>query len=206
MWNGAGELTYNKPMNSKISGVFLSIMVTATFVAGAVVYAQVGGVRTAFGLPAVLLVLFGLWALLPAIDPVARGFPGFRYAYDFFWILLSAVLAYCYAVELGKAIGWRIDALGAVMPAAGALVFVTGALLPKIGRNWFFGIRTPWTLSSNDDWIRTHRFGRPLFMAAGAVILAGAFMPGAWSVALAIISVVTAAVITVLYSYFTYKP
>lgn len=188
-------------MNPKISGSLLCAIVLAAFITGAVAYPRVGSVALAFGLPIVLLILFGIWALLPAIDPVAKGFFGFRHVYDFFWILLFAVLAYAYALKLGNAFGWRVDTLPAVAPAVAALIFVVGLLLPHIKRNWFFGIRTPWTLSSDEDWARTHRFGRPVFMLAGVLILIGAFTPRPWSVGLMIAPILLAAFASVIYSY-----
>ncbi|MDE1874578.1 MAG: SdpI family protein [Patescibacteria group bacterium] len=192
-------------MNPKISGLLIFIIILATFITGAIVYPHIGDFGTTFGLPIVLVILWGLWALSPAIDPVAKGFPGFRHVYDFFWILLSALLAYAYSLVISKALGQHVDGFHAVIPATAVLFFVIGALLPRIKRNWFFGIRTPWTLSSDEDWARTHRFSRPLFMIAAVVILVGAWTPRDWSIGLIVGPVLLAAIISVLYSYFTFR-
>ena len=192
-------------MHPKLSGIFIFIIVLATFITGAITYPQVSDARLAFGLPVVMLALGGLWALLPAIDPVAKGFVGFRYVYDFFWILLIAVLAYSYALKLEQGLGFPVDPLHAVIPAVGLLVFIAGALLPMIKRNWFFGIRTPWTLLSDEDWNRTHRFGRPVFMIAGVLIMIGNFTPRAWSIGLIVAPIIVGAIACVVYSYVVYK-
>jgi uncharacterized membrane protein len=55
---------------------------------------------------------------------------------------------------------------------AGSLMLVIGNLLPKVQRNWFIGIRTPWTISSDVSWRRTHRLAGWLFVASGTVVLA----------------------------------
>ncbi len=191
-------------MNTKVSGALILVIVFATFTTGAIAYPHVG-VTLAFGLPIILLALWGLWALLPAIDPIAKGFPGFRHIYDLVWILLSAMFAYGYALKLGHTLGWQVDVLRAVIPVIATFFFVAGLLLPYIRRNWFFGIRTPWTLSSDEDWARTHRFGRPLFMIAGVLILIGAFTPRTWSIWLLVGPIVLATVMSVVYSYLIFR-
>ncbi len=192
-------------MNPKVSGVLIFVIVLATFITGAIAYPYIGSPAPVFGIPIALLMLWGLWALLPAVDPIAKGFPGFRYIYDFIWILLSAVLAYAYALTLGKSLGGQVNVLHAVMPAIAALFFIIGMLLPRIRRNWFFGIRTPWTLSSDEDWMKTHRFGRPVFMIAGVLILIGVFMPRAWSKGFLIGPILAGAIACVIYSYLVFR-
>lgn len=192
-------------MNPKISGILIFIIVLADFITGAIAYPYVSdSVALAFGLPISLLVLFGVWALLPAIDPIAKGFVGFRHIYDFFWILLSAMLTYAYALKLGAMLGWHVVVLQAILPAIAILFFVVGMLLPKLKRNWFFGVRTPWTLSSNEDWDKTHQFSRPLFMFAGIVIFIGTFTPRDWSLGLLIGAIALSSIVSVLYSYFIF--
>ena len=53
----------------------------------------------------------------------------------------------------------------------GLLFFLIGNYLPKLPQNWFFGIRTPWTLSSEVIWRKTHIVGGWLFAASGVVII-----------------------------------
>ncbi len=53
----------------------------------------------------------------------------------------------------------------------GLLFVVLGNYLPKIPRNWFFGIRVPWTLASEEVWKRTHRLGGWLFVLGGCVTI-----------------------------------
>ncbi len=192
-------------MNPKVSSAFLFTIVLATFITGALVNPFVNDPRLSFGVPVLLLLLWGLWALLPAIDPIAKGFPGFRYIYDLIWIMISAVVAYGYALKLGDVLSWNVDIVRAMMPPIAVLIFTVGALLPRIGRNWFFGIRTPWTLSSDEDWKKTHEFSRPVFMTAGALILLGTFLPRVWGAGLLIASILGAAFISVVYSYVVFR-
>lgn len=209
-------------MNPKNTGIMLGVIVAATFITGYLVSPHLGnlvvshwnvdGVANGFMsralgtylMPVILLVLWGLWALLPAIDPIAKGFKGFRYVYDFFWVLLMAFLAYAYAITLGINLGWEFDMFGALFPALAVLIFVLGALLPYIKRNWFFGVRTPWTLSSDVVWNKTHQFTSALLMLAAACVLAGAFVPHRIGIVLAIVPLALAALAGVVYSYIIY--
>jgi uncharacterized membrane protein len=209
-------------MNPKVSGLLIGIIVAACFATGALVYPHLPAVGVAhwnaqgepngsssrlaiaFILPGVLLLLYGLWALLPKIDPLNKGFRGFRHVYDFFWILLSAFLAYVYSLMLLANLGGGGDFFPQVMRALGAFFFVAGLLLPMVKRNWFFGIRTPWTISSDDDWRKTHRLGGVLFCLAGAILFAASFFSRALTLELGIGSVIAAALISAAYSYVIY--
>src|SRR5688500_11881643 len=81
-------------------------------------------------------------------------------------------------LELANALGNNFS-LDLMIPiGVGAHLMIIGNLLPRTRPNWFVGIRTPWTLSSDRVWERTHRFGGHLFVAAGAVtVLVGIFAP-----------------------------
>ncbi len=84
----------------------------------------------------------------------------------------------------------------------GLLLMVVGNYLPKMKQSYTMGIKLPWTLNSEENWYRTHRFSGGVFMLAGFVVLVAGFMEQIWSV-LAIIFV--AAIIPTVYSYVLYK-
>ena len=86
----------------------------------------------------------------------------------------------------------------------------TGVLLTQAKPNWFVGIRTPWTLSSETVWERTHAIGGPLFVVSGVVLLvvAGvvAAVGGGTQAAYVILGVVlVAALVPVAYSFYCYE-
>lgn len=68
--------------------------------------------------------------------------------------------------------------------------------------NLFVGIRTPWTLASEEVWYRTHRLAGWLFVLAGVVILAGS--PGGWSGYVLLPGAVAAALVPVVCSLWIY--
>lgn len=200
------------------------VIILACFVTGALVYptlpaqlvshwnaagqpnGHLGKFWVVFLLPLIMLGMGALWAFLPNVDPIAKGYKGFRYVYDFIWFLIVAFLAYVYALMLGANLGWTFDMLKAIYVALGFLIAIIGSLLPYIRRNWFMGIRTPWSLSSDAVWEKTHRLAGQLFRTAGLLIFAAAFV-SSHTVALWLVAapLAVAVLVPVVYSYLVYR-
>jgi uncharacterized membrane protein len=85
------------------------------------------------------------------------------------------------------------------------LFVLIGALMPRMRPSWFMGIRTPWTLSSDDVWVRTHRLGGKLFVAAGAVVAVSGLLPGNWWIIGAIALAAVLALVPVVYSWWLWR-
>ena len=90
-----------------------------------------------------------------------------------------------------------------IIAGTGLLFVIIGNYLGKVRKNFFIGIRTPWTLASDEVWNRTHRIGGKLFILSGVVIWIGALLglPLTWTVGVAVGLVF----IPVVYSYFLYR-
>jgi len=71
-------------------------------------------------------------------------------------------------------------------------------------RNWFIGIRTPWTLSNDKVWNKTHKLGARLYKIAGVVAFLGVFLQSFASY-LMVLPIVLASIYCVVYSYFEYQ-
>ncbi|MGD0328099.1 MAG: SdpI family protein [Minisyncoccia bacterium] len=210
-------------MNPRFVGTLLLIIVLACLATGIIVYPNLptvfishwnvaghanGTMPTLWGvffIPLLMLALVGLWTLLPRIDPIAPGFRGFRFVYDFFFFLVVSFLAYTYALMLGINLGWHVTMLKMILPALALLIFILGALLPHIKRNWFFGIRTPWTISNNVVWDKAHKLGGILFEITALFILASAFAPRAIVLWLILVPLIVAALTSVIYSYILFN-
>lgn len=131
-----------------------------------------GGRMTALILPLAGLGLNLLFTVLPKIDPrrenyarFAGAYGAFRLIFALFW--LGMVLLTLYSAYEPAA----LDA-GRLIPAAVGLLFcVLGNYMPKFKPNYFVGIRTPWTLSSETVWRRTHRLGGILWFLGGLAYL-----------------------------------
>ena len=152
--------------------------------------------------------LVGMWAImriLPAIDPRGTNYAKFRPAFE---AIISAVMLFLlglHIVVLRSALGHPVE-MRRIMPIGLGLLFVViGNLLPRARPNWFVGIRTPWTLSSDRVWEKTHRFGGRIFVAGGLVsVLAGLFWVQ-WAHAVLFASLTLIAVSVMVYSYVEWK-
>jgi uncharacterized membrane protein len=81
-------------------------------------------------------------------------------------------------VVVAAAMGADLDMTLIVFVATGALFIVIGNYLPKVRSNYLMGIRTPWTLTSELSWDKTHRVGGRLFVIEGIVfVLVGLLRP-----------------------------
>jgi uncharacterized membrane protein len=154
------------------------------------------------------IVMIGFWLLLrflPRIDPRRANYAKFGDTYDLFVNSVIALFAVMHVALLATALGWPIS-MERVVPALVGLEFlVLGNALPRARPNWWFGIRTPWTLSNDRVWVRTHRVAGYLLAAAGIVLLVAAAVPYAWMFALGITAVGAAAFGSFIYSYFAWK-
>ena len=155
--------------------------------------------------PGLMLLIWVLMLALPRIDPRRANYAKFADTYDLLVNSFVALFAVMHVALLGAAIGWPIS-MERVVPALVGLQFIIlGNALPRARSNWWFGIRTPWTLSNERVWARTHRVGGYLLASAGVVLLAGAARPGAWTFALGITAVIAAGFGSLVYSYFAWK-
>jgi uncharacterized membrane protein len=156
-------------------------------------------------MPAVMLALTAVFNFLPRLDPRRQNYERFVGSY---WLIANAVIAFlliAHAVVLATGLGFpvRIDRL---MPASiGLLFIVLGNYLTRVEPNWFVGIRTPWTLSSDAVWRKTHRTGGWLMVGGGFLVAALAFVPHGAVLPLLIVAIVLMAVIPVVQSYILWK-
>ena len=131
-----------------------------------------------FGLPLIMTAALWLCALGTGADPKKANHPD-KVVHLVLWIIpiLSLVLfTITYAVALGKNV--RIEL---VMPVVIGLIFtIVGNYLPKCKQNYTIGIKIPWTLNSEENWNRTHRFAGRLWTVCGIAIILTGFLGGFW--------------------------
>lgn len=159
----------------------------------------------AFMLPVMLLAGLAIFHILPKIDPRAPNYAKFRGTYEILIIAIMVFMLGAHLVILATALGSNI-AVGRVVPVGvGILFMVIGNLFPRMRPNWFIGVRTPWTLSSDRVWERTHRFAGRLFVAAGALILLTGVVAPALGQAVLIGCTVAVSVTVLAYSYIIWR-
>lgn len=115
-------------------------------------------------------------------------------------------MAYIFALQASWNLGQEFDFGKAIVLAFSALWLVIGYTIESSKRNWFFGIRTPWTLFSDEVWDKTHKLGGKLFkFSAVLILLAGIFLKGAMLIGAIIINSILTSISVVVYSYLEFK-
>ncbi|MGK2934690.1 MAG: SdpI family protein [Gemmatimonadaceae bacterium] len=159
----------------------------------------------AFVMPLTLVGLLAMLHVLPRIDPRGANYSKFRSTFESVMITTMAFLLAVHLTMLAIALGKDVSMTRVIPLGIGLLLIVLGNLMPRTRSNWFVGIRTPWTLSNDRVWERTHRLGGRLMVAAGAlVMLAGIFAPLRSALVL-IASAVTVSVVVFAYSYVIWR-
>jgi uncharacterized membrane protein len=154
-------------------------------------------------LAAVPAFIFVIFKLIPVISP--RGFRTESFT-GVLNILMTASVVFgsiIGIVAIQAALGAAFNISTVVMVAVGLLLMVLGNFMGKVRKNFFIGIRTPWTLASDEVWAKTHRLGGWCLVIAGAAMALLAVL--APTVEWIIYIVVAMALIPVVYSYVAYR-
>ena len=159
-----------------------------------------------FLLPFLTLGMFVLFLLIPSIDPLKANIAQFREAFNLFIVLIVGFMLYLYGLTLAWNLGYNSFKMSGVMlPAIGLLFIFIGFLLRQAKRNFFIGIRTPWTLSSDTVWNETHRVGAVLFMISGALAFLGGFFGGTTAFWMMFAPIIGSTLFLLVYSYVLYQ-
>jgi uncharacterized membrane protein len=156
--------------------------------------------------PAVMGLMILLAVTLPWLSPQHFKIEGFRPTWDYVMTLVVALFGYLYSVYLWNLLagGLSPEVFGRTFLAGIFVVFaLMGNVLGKVQRNFWMGIRTPWTLASETVWVRTHRLAAWLFVVAGVLGLIG-ILAGV-PFLLCFLGVIVAALWPVIYSLWLYK-
>ena len=157
-----------------------------------------------FLMPIISLVMFFLFIFLIKIDPLKKNVQKFRKYYDGFITVFIAFFFYLYVLTIFWSLNFEFNMVQFLFPAFAVLFYYIGILVEKSKRNWFIGIRTPWTLSSDAIWDKTHKLGGKMFKAVGFLALLGIVFPRQAFFFL-IPSLIFVSIYLVIYSYLEYK-
>ncbi len=159
-----------------------------------------------FLLPLITLGMFVLFLVVPSIDPLKANIAQFREAFNLFIVLIVGFMLYLYGLTLAWSLGYNNFRMsGAMLPAIGLLFIFIGFMMRQAKRNFFIGIRTPWTLSSDTVWNETHRVGAVLFMISGTLAFLGGFFGGTTAFWMMFAPIIGSTLFLLVYSYVLYQ-
>jgi uncharacterized membrane protein len=153
--------------------------------------------------PAIMAAIMLLFYVLPWLSPKRFDLDSFESTYLFIMVAIVALLACINASMLAAALSWRIDVARTAVGAVCLLTALLGNVLGKVRRNFYIGIRTPWTIADERVWNKTHRLAAKICFAAGWVGLLEVLL-SAW-LWLPIATVMAAPFIPAIYSLVYYK-
>ena len=148
--------------------------------------------------PGLMVLIVGLFAALPWLSPKKFEVDSFRTTYLYIMIVSVGLMAYIQILILVSALGAPLDISRAIEGCVCLMTVLVGNVFGKVRRNFFVGIRTPWTIASERVWNRTHRLAAKTSFVAGllglvevllrapfwlpiATILSGPFIPAIYS-------------------------
>jgi uncharacterized membrane protein len=157
-----------------------------------------------FLLPVISAILFLTFMLIPKIDPHKGNIEKFRGHFDVFILLLFVFLFYVHMLTMLWNLSYRFNIIQLLAPAFGLIIYYAGIMMENAKQNWFIGVRTPWTLSSEVVWDKTNKLAGKLFKVAGVLAAMGLIFPK-YAIFLILVPVILAAVYPIIYSYQKYQ-
>jgi len=155
-------------------------------------------------LPLLTMALSIMISVMPAFDPLKVNVETFRREYNIFILVFAGFMFYIQGLTLAWNAGLKFSMNGMMTPGFGLLFVVTGLMMRKAKRNYFIGIKTPWTLANDTVWEKTHNLGGQLFIASGVLTAACVFYPDA-AVTVLLVTAIGASIITMVYSYLEFR-
>jgi uncharacterized membrane protein len=157
--------------------------------------------------PLLMLVIMLLWHVLWRIDPKKRNYESFWSTYRYIGGIIVVCMGLIYLTVLGHLL--HFATMRFALTAYGIMFMLIANVMPRLRPNWWMGVRTPWTLSSEESWNRTHRLSGQLGVPMGILIIILAWVIpigiGKLMVLAAILPVIIWALIAVVASYFYAK-
>lgn len=211
-------------MSTKLTTIIVLVLIAGSMIAGGLLWNrlpdpmashwnandQVDGYMSKFWgvfmMPLVTLGMFLLFLVIPNIDPLKANIAQFRETFNLFITFMVGFMVFVHALTLLWNLGYTNIGIGqAMLPAMGLLFIVIGSLLRNAKRNFFIGIRTPWTLSSDTVWDKTHQLGAILFMISGVLAVIGGFFGGMVAFWMLMVPLLGSTVFLLVYSYILYQ-
>jgi uncharacterized membrane protein len=144
---------------------------------------------------------------LPALEPRRQGLARSQGLYLWSWAALLVLGAMIQLAVISIALRWSVHGTSFILGGVGLVLALIGNQLGKSRSMYLIGIRTPWTLASEEVWIKTHRLAGKLMVGGGLLMIVAAFLPlPSGLVATLIIGVLVGAVaVPVAYSYLLWR-
>ena len=157
-----------------------------------------------FFLPIFLIGLYLLLYFVPKMDPKSKNIDKFKESYDNFLNVFFSFMVIIYLFTIAWNLGYQMNINILVPIVIAGLFYSIGTLISEAKPNYFIGIRTPWTLASDEVWNKTHHIGGKLYKLAALITLLGLFF-GDLALIFMIVSIFGVSIYLVIFSYLEFK-
>jgi uncharacterized membrane protein len=158
-----------------------------------------------FFTPLLALALWVVFLALPAVSPKGFRMDNFRSIYDILRLVVLGFLFLITAAVLLADAGYPLAVFPVVNTLLGVFLIILGNFLPKIRKNFFVGVRTPWTLANDEVWLKTHRLAGWVFVFGGLALVVEGLAGGSEVAWLLPVTLILVALVPVLWSYVLYR-
>ena len=155
--------------------------------------------------PGLMLALLALFEGLARADPLRENLREAAGVYDGLVVATLAFLVVVHALVLAFNLGYEVSIGEATYLAVGVLYVALGVAMRRVERNWIVGFRTPWTLSDDAVWERTHDVGSVALVLAGVVTVVGTVLVPAYGVWFVLGTILGVAAFAYAHSYVLYQ-
>lgn len=155
-------------------------------------------------MPGIATAILIFFQYAPRIDPLGENYDSFEDLFELLKLLLVGIFTYIQGLIIAWNLGYRFNFSMLIAPVVFSAYLLAGKIMEKAERNWFIGIRTPWTLSSDKVWKETHEKTAPLMKLAAVISLVAVIFPD-YSVYFYAVPAFAVAVFSTIYSYKVYS-
>lgn len=151
------------------------------------------------------LLMASLLDVFPRIDPKRKSYEVHKKEYNIVVFAIVLFMTIIYGATAAVALGYSVPVANLIKVCVAILFIIIGSVLKRFQHNYFFGIRTPWTLASEEVWYRTHNVGGYAFIAAGIFALLSIFFEGRPSIIIMFAPIILISLGLTIYSYVIFR-
>jgi uncharacterized membrane protein len=156
--------------------------------------------------PIITVVIYVLMLLVPQIDPRRKNYEKFGKSYYIIRLLLMCFFSIIFSTVITSGLGIAINIERIIVPSLLVLFMVIGNYMSTLRFNWFIGIRTPWTMTNEDIWRKTHFFAGRLWFWTNLIALPISFLFSNLTLYVFLLTIVTSITIApIIYSYLLFR-
>lgn len=155
--------------------------------------------------PGLLIVMYALFNFVPNFDPRKERYEEFSKVYLIMRNLILSALAGIFVASTMVNLGYDLNMGVVTATIIGLMMIFLGNYFGKLKRNWFVGIKSPWTLSSENVWNKTHRLGGKLFMIWGLGMIIAPWLNSYLGMGILLGGILVILISVNVYSYLLFK-